>query len=556
MIQTFERRWDGESLLVAALAACLSIIAFLFCMHRGYVLLFGDAVAHINIARRIFDSRTPGLLQLGTVWLPLPHLLIAPFIASMAAWRSGAGGSIPSIVSYVLACVGLFRLVRGALAGNGQSDLAGKVTAWLAVSTFALNPNFLYMQSTAMTEPIYLALFIWSIVFFCEFVQAARASDQIAGSKSLLKSGVCVAAAELTRYDGWFLAATLAVIVLILRFGPRHLRGGSARIQVPLLKFLVIVSAVPVLWLAYNAVIYRNPLEFANGPYSARAIERKTSVPGSPPHPGANNLLLASEYVVKAGESNLAEGGLQKVWVIASIAGTLLTLALGTRLRPLLLLWIPLPFYALSVAYGSVPIFLPDWWPFSYYNVRYGLQLLPAAVVFTALISHYLGSLVPSRVAQILVCAGIAVFIAASYYSVAKASPVSFREAWFNGRIRIALEKGIATQLRQLPASATILMYLGEHVGALQDAGIPLRRTINEADHRTWRQPFDPQGLWESALANPSAYADYVVAIGSDPVAVAIQPQQLHTIAIIDVRGQPRATIYRTDKHPSPQNQR
>jgi hypothetical protein len=98
-------------------------------------------------------------------------------------------------------------------------------------------------------------------------------------------------------------------------------------------------------------------------------------------------------------------------------------------------------------------------------------------------------------------------------------------------------------------------MYLGEHVGALQDAGIPLRRTINEADHRTWRQPFDPQGLWESALANPSDYADYVVAIGSDPVATAIRAQQLHTIAIVDVQGQPRATIYRTDKHPSP-NQR
>jgi hypothetical protein len=309
---------------------------------------------------------------------------------------------------------------------------------------------------------------------------------------------------------------------------------------------------VPVLWLAYNAVIYRNPLEFANGPYSARAIERKTSVRGSPPHPGANNLLLASEYVVKAGESNLAEGRLQRAWVITAFAGTLLPLALGTGLAPLLLLWIPLPFYALSVAYGSVPIFLPQWWPFSYYNVRYGLQLLPAAIVFTALISHYLGGLVRSRVAQMLICAGIAVFIAASYYSVATASPVSFREAWVNGQTRIALEKGIAAQLRQLPAGANILMYLGEHVGALQDAGIPLRRTINEADHRTWRQPFDPQGLWESALANPSDYADYVVAIGSDPVATAIRAQQLHTIAIVDVQGQPRATIYRTDKHPSP----
>ena len=58
----------------------LGIFSFLFFYRHGDVLLYGDAVAHINIARRVFDSKTPGLLQLGTVWLPLPHLLIMPFI--------------------------------------------------------------------------------------------------------------------------------------------------------------------------------------------------------------------------------------------------------------------------------------------------------------------------------------------------------------------------------------------------------------------------------------------------------------------------------------------
>ena len=43
-----------------------------------------------------------------------------------------------------------------------------------------------------------------------------------------------------------------------------------------------------------------------------------------------------------------------------------------------LLLWLPVPFYAYSVAYGSVPIFLPVWWPHSWYNTRYGMELLPA----------------------------------------------------------------------------------------------------------------------------------------------------------------------------------
>ena len=37
------------------------------------------------------------------------------------------------------------------------------------------------------------------------------------------------------------------------------------------------------------------------------------------------------------------------------------------------------------IAYGSVPIYIPVWYPFSYYNVRYGLELLPVFAVFPAI---------------------------------------------------------------------------------------------------------------------------------------------------------------------------
>src|SRR5438128_6702390 len=108
----------SDLFLVAQLAAAVSIASFFYYLRHGDLLLYGDAVAHINIARRVFDSQTPSLLQLGTVWLPLPHLLMIPFIFSDAMWRSGAGGSIPSIIAYVLGVVGIFRLVRGMLEAN------------------------------------------------------------------------------------------------------------------------------------------------------------------------------------------------------------------------------------------------------------------------------------------------------------------------------------------------------------------------------------------------------------------------------------------------------
>src|SRR5215468_11267012 len=135
------RRWDREILVLTAVTACVSIFCFLFYLRHGCILLYGDAVAHINIARRVIDSRTPGLLQLGTVWLPLPHLLMIPFLFSDAAWQTGIAGSIPSMCAYVLATVGIVRLLRGWLVSHR--------TAWLGAAIYAANPNLLYLETTA-----------------------------------------------------------------------------------------------------------------------------------------------------------------------------------------------------------------------------------------------------------------------------------------------------------------------------------------------------------------------------------------------------------------------
>src|SRR6202521_4356720 len=104
------------------LAIFISVFFFLFYYRHGDLLLFGDPLADITIPRRVFDSRTPGLLQLGTVWLPLPHLLILPFIVSKQMWQSGAGGSIPSMAAFVLGALGIFRLAQTALQVAGKSD--------------------------------------------------------------------------------------------------------------------------------------------------------------------------------------------------------------------------------------------------------------------------------------------------------------------------------------------------------------------------------------------------------------------------------------------------
>src|SRR5437870_13786108 len=122
--------WDRQTVLVAGFAACLSVSSFLYYFRHNDILLYGDAVAHINIARRVFDSRTPGPLQLGTVWLPLPHLAKIPFLVSDRLWRTGVGGSIPSMIAYVFGAVGILRLVRGIFRASGGPHNGARFAAW------------------------------------------------------------------------------------------------------------------------------------------------------------------------------------------------------------------------------------------------------------------------------------------------------------------------------------------------------------------------------------------------------------------------------------------
>jgi hypothetical protein len=45
---------------------------------------------------------------------------------------------------------------------------------------------------------------------------------------------------------------------------PGHSLCAFRILRAGVLKFVLIAAAAPALWLAYNGIVYRNPLEFAN----------------------------------------------------------------------------------------------------------------------------------------------------------------------------------------------------------------------------------------------------------------------------------------------------
>src|SRR5690242_7025699 len=64
------RSADPWLLLTLVAACCASIVAVWHFAERYQILLLGDTYAHMLIARRLFDNSTPGIAQLGGIWLP------------------------------------------------------------------------------------------------------------------------------------------------------------------------------------------------------------------------------------------------------------------------------------------------------------------------------------------------------------------------------------------------------------------------------------------------------------------------------------------------------
>lgn len=525
-----------DALLTLTLGA-VSIAALLWYYAHQQILLYGDAVAHINIARRVLDNRSwlSSFFQLGTVWLPLPHILMLPFVWLRVLWVSGIAGSIPSMLAYVVAALGIFRLVTAR---------APKAAAYLAAAIFALNPNLLYMQTSAMNEPIFLAFFIWAIVCFDEWLrtlskrQGAETSGRTA-ERALEGCGIAVAGGAATRYDGWFFGAIMGVLVLWAFVQWWLITPDAARrrsMTKSLVEFMLLNALVPVFWLAYNHRVSGRAMDWANGPYSAKAIAARTTARGAAPYPGQDHVVTAALYFLKAAKLDVGAGHWGDVLFALALAGTAVAIWRFRQYWTWLLLWVPLAFYALSIAYGSVPIFIPAWWPFSYYNARYGLELLPVFAVFPALVATLLAERAGKPKQRLAVWCLLALVVAASYLSTYAEVPLTLKEAQANARTRIVMETALAKFLAGLPPSATLLMYQGEHVGALQKAGIPLRHVISEVGHPDW----------EWSLLDPAHHADFIIACKGDPVWMAVREHrnELTELFSITVPGQARCTLY------------
>jgi Dolichyl-phosphate-mannose-protein mannosyltransferase len=487
----------GAGLAVLSLAAVWVVYAY------GCTLYYGDADAHLMIARRIVDSQTPGYDQLGTSWLPMLHLLMLPLVRIHPLWRNGLAGAIPVAACFVAAGCFLFAAVRRLF--------DSVAAAFAAVALFALNPNVLYLQAIPMTEAVFFAALMGLLYFGVLF-------GETQGWGAAIGAGVAACAATLTRYDGWFLVPFAAFYFL---FVARRRRIFAAMV------FCGIASLGPLYWLGHNWWMTGDWLDFYRGPYSARAIQ------GSATYPGLRDLRTAWTYYVEA--ARLCAGPLL-IWIgIAGAAACLFRRAIW----PLALLVIPPMAYVVSVYSGAVPIFLPTLWPHSYYNARYGTSAIPLLALGAAALVAMAPRRLQAAAASLLVLAG------AGWWAIhwRPNQWVAWEESRVNSEGRRAWTKEAAAYLGPRYVRGTgILTSSYPLTGVLREAGIPLREALD----------VDNGLFWEALVGRPELYPkpEWVIAQGGDGAQTAVNRAGRVGVTYrmekqIMVKGQPVIEIYR-----------
>jgi hypothetical protein len=480
----------------------LSLAAASFCYLAGTLNLHYDGVAHLNIARRVFDHPVPHYSHLGTVWLPLQHLLLLPWVQSDFLWSQGLAGTLVSVSAFWFACYYLFRL--------GVSAYR-PAAAFLPVAAFALNPNILYLQSTPLGEMLYIALFLAAAFHLLRLVEQPEAS--------VVPSAVATLLACLTRYDGWLLLVWGSCVLLSVGLRRRE----PWRVCLPRTATYFLVASLGILgWLAYNQIAFDDPFSFTRGEYSTRRkITQIVAEAGLSQYPPYRSLSNASLYygqaaLMAAGAPLMALGALGFIFFAWSQFRTPKFWVLG------FVFLFPPVFYIANMLSGSGIIYVPGLPPYGILNVRYAALFLPGLCLFIPAgiecLSRGLRTLAgavgkprsmfhPERLEQrlsMLFVAGLLMFWVVRI--PAREAFAFYHEAHVNGFERKQTDFSAADFLKANYDGKPILMDVSQHGIIPQRCLIPLVRIINEAT------------AWQAALASPSQFVSWIVVQEGDGV--------------------------------------
>lgn len=458
--------------IVTGVLSVFSFVAFVYYYQNGLGIAYNDARSHLDIGRRVVDGLNPGIAQLGSVWLPLTHILMTATIWNDFMWHSGLAGAIQSMAAYVVTGVLIFLFLKELGIGI-LGRLAGVVV-------FALNPNMLYLQSTAMTEPMFIVTMMAGFYSFLLWYKR----DKL---KFLIITAFWIMLSTLVRYDGWFLFFLATVMIAFSAWKKRNWRNTEGNLFI----FCALGGLGIVLWLLWNLLIFGDPLYFAFGPYSAHSQQLQLETEGSL-HTKGDWFFSAEVYfytwLYNVGATNLALSllGMIALFFSRKIPGSLRYASL--------LLFAPLLFNILALYLGHSVIHIIGISGGKWFNVRYGVLMLPSIAIF-------IGVLVSALRWRYLQMTALGLLLLSNFLFATKSEAVSVEDARYGesqknvGEVSVWLREHVATE------TGFILISTASHDSIVFSSGLPMKRFIHEG----------AGGYYAAAIADPSHWARYIV---------------------------------------------
>lgn len=492
--------------LIAGFAILLSVVFYIIFSQLNLVTAYNDAQSHLNMARLVYDNLKPGLAQIGSVWLPLNHILNLVLVWNDAMWRSGFAGSVWSMLSYVLSVYVIYKFILKVV-GN-------KYSAFIGAFLFATNLNILYMQATPMTELTLIFFFTTASYFFYLWAKDKK-------TPYLIPVAVLVFFATLTRYDGWFLFAFIILTLLFIFYKELRKEAGkgqyakaraSSFLERRLVVFATLAALGIFLWFIWNFVIFGDALYFILGPYSARAQQDWLASLGF--LPTDHNLFLSIKAYSLAVVDNA--GLILTIFALVGLGLYALRNRIQDSSLALYTLLSPFFFHVISLFLGFSSLFIPGisdeilshadnpW-----LNVRYGLMMLPSVALF----SSYFTKKSAFLKVTLFVCIILQGFI---FY---RTEIVTLSDAQTQRTVLNTKDVQNWLLLNAKNNDGLILTSVSYHNALIFSTGLPLRRFIHEGSGK----------YWEESLIDPAIYAKWIIVSNEDvgdPVYTALYKKQ------------------------------
>lgn len=346
------------------------------------------------------------------------------------------------------------------------------------VLVFVANINILFLQSTAMTELLLLATMTigsYQLLLWHQEDTVLR----------LIKTAFWIMLSTLIRYDGWFLFLFATALVVYKGFK----KGGYKTSEGMFVLFCTLAGFGIFLWFLWNLLIFKDPLYFIFGPYSAHAQQQQLDASGVLQTKGNLPLSLLLYWLAMAYNS----GAFTVFLGIFGAAVLLVDKKIPKDLRiALSALLAPLAFNIIALYLGHSVLFIQGISGNTWFNIRYGIMMMPSLAVFIGYLVHRMKPI------RWLV---IGLFLFTVLLQFVNGDAVTIDDGRVGSSQKNVTEVSSWLNRNTKDEKGFILISAASHDAIIFSSGLPMIKYIHEGTG----------AYWESATTSPDRWARWII---------------------------------------------